>query len=111
MPGSLDFLHQPRAHGKRNVRRNRDPDYAYILMSRTDMAAPQYCGERPDEIRRQQRRRVKFPTHGLNLNLYYGVGDQIIVVTREAAALLVHGRPGTLDFYKEEVEGFDTAIG
>ena len=27
-PGSLDFLDQPRAQGKRNVRRNLDPDYA-----------------------------------------------------------------------------------
>ena len=45
-PGSLELLDQPRAKGKRNVTRNQDPDYAYILISRTDMAAPEYSGAR-----------------------------------------------------------------
>ena len=51
-PGSFNFLAQPRAHGKRNLRRNRDPDYAYFLMSRTEMSAPDYSGTGLDEIRR-----------------------------------------------------------
>ena len=37
-PKPLDFLDQPSAQGKRGVRINRDPDYAYILVSRTNMA-------------------------------------------------------------------------
>ena len=78
--------------GKRNVRRNQDPDYAYVLVSQTDMVAPEYSVARHDDIRRQQGRRAKVPTRGVNLNLYYGVGYQIIVVTREAGAVFVHGR-------------------
>ena len=110
-PGSLDFLDKPRAQGKRNVRRNLDPDYAYIPVSRTDMAAPEYSGARHDDIRRQQGRRAKVPPRGVNLNLYYGVGDQIVVVMAEAGAVFVHGRTGTLYFYHEEVEGFVIAFG
>ena len=75
------------------------------------MAALEYSGARHDEIRRQQGRRVRFPPQGVNLNLYYGVGDQIIVVTPEAGAVFVHGRTGTLYFYHEEVEGFVNAFG
>ena len=110
-PGSLDFLDQPRAQGQHNVRRNLDPDYAYILMSRTDMAAPEYSDARLDQIRRQQSRHVRFPTRGVNLNFYYCVGDQIIIVRTEAGAVFVHGRTGTLYLYQEEVEGFENAIG
>ena len=36
-PGSLDFFDQPRDEGNRNVRRNRDPDYAYFFMWRAEM--------------------------------------------------------------------------
>ena len=94
--GSLDFLDQPRAQRKRNVSRNLDPDNAYILISRTDMAAPEFSGARHDDITRLQGRRAKVPPRGVNLNRYYGVGDQIIVVTAEAGAVFVHGRTGTL---------------
>ena len=59
-PRPLEFLDQPRAKGKRGVKINRDPDYAYILVSRTDMAA-EYSGARYDEIRRIQGRRARFP--------------------------------------------------
>ena len=93
------------------MRRNLDPDYAYILLSRTDMAAPEYSGAGHDEIRRQQGRGVRFPRLGVNLNSYYGVGDHIIVVTAEAGAVFVYRRTGTLDFYHEEVEGFVNAFG
>ena len=79
-------------------------------MSRTEMAAPEYSGAGHDEIRRQQGRRVRFPPQLVNLNAYYGVGDQIIVVTPEAGAVFVHGRTGTLYFYHEEVEGFGTRL-
>ena len=51
--GSLDFLDQPRAEGKRNVRRNRDQHYAYFLISRRDMAASEYSRARHHDIRRQ----------------------------------------------------------
>ena len=57
--GSLDILDQPRSQGKRNVRRNLHPDYAYIRLSCTDMAAPEYSCARHDDIRRQQGRRAK----------------------------------------------------
>ena len=51
------------------------------------------------------------PPQGVNLNSYYGVGDQIIVVTTEAGAVFVHGQTGTLYFYHEEGEGFVNAFG
>ena len=38
-PDSLDFLAQPRAERKRNVRRNRDPDNAYFFMSGAEMTS------------------------------------------------------------------------
>ena len=69
-PTPLDFLDQSWAQGKRGVKINRYPDYAYILMSRTDMAAAEYSGAGSDEIRRQQGRRVRFPPQGVNLNSY-----------------------------------------
>ena len=75
------------------------------------MAAPEYSGSRHDEIRRQQGRRVRFPPHGVKLNLYYAVGNLIIVVTAEAEAVFLHGRTGTLYFYHEPVEGFVNAFG
>ena len=74
------------------------------------MAAPKYSGAH-DEIRRQQGRRMKFPPQGLNINLYYWVGDQIIVVTTEAGAVFGHGRTGQFYFYHEEVDGFGNAFG
>ena len=75
------------------------------------MADPEYSGAGHDEIRRQQGRRVRFTPQLVNLNAYYGVGDQIIVVTNEAGAVFVHRRTGTLYFYHEEVEGFVNAFG
>ena len=42
----------------------------------------------------------------MNLNAYYGISDQIIVVTAEAGAVFIHGRTGTLYFFQEEIEGF-----
>ena len=74
----------------------------------TEMAAPQYSGPRQDHIRIQQTRRGMVPPHGVNLYLYYGVDDQLIVVTAEAGALFIHGRTAMLYFYQEEVEGFVT---
>ena len=68
--GSVDFLYQPRAQGKPSVRRNLDPDYSYILFSRTHMATPDYSGARHDDIRRHQGRRVKGHPPGVYLNLY-----------------------------------------
>ena len=90
----LEFLDSPRAKGKRGVKINRDPDYAYILVSRTDMA--QYSGTQSAEIRRLQGRRARFPPQGVHLNHYYGVHDQVLVVTPEAVSIFVHGRTGTL---------------
>ena len=46
---------------------------------------------------------------GVDLNAYYGIGDQIIVGTAQAGAMFVHGRTGTLYFYHEEVGGFGNA--
>ena len=89
---------------------NREPDYAYILVSRTDMAAECSCA-RHDEIRRIQGRRARFPPRGVHLNHDYGVNDQAIVVTQEAGAIFVHGRTGTLYYYQEEVEGFINGYG
>ena len=43
------------------------------------------------------------------MNHYYGVHDQVIVVTPEAGAVFIHGRTGTLYYYHEEVEGFINA--
>ena len=57
--GSIDFLDPPRPQGKRSVRRNRDPDYAYLFMSRTEMKTSEYSGARQDDIRRQQSRRAR----------------------------------------------------
>ena len=109
--GSLDFLDKPRAQGNSNVRRNLDPDYAYIIMSRRDLEAEEYSGARHDDIRRQQGRRVNVPPYGVNLILFYGLGDQIIFMTAEAEAALFHARTGTLYFYKEAVGGFGNAYG
>ena len=53
----LDILDQPLPRGKREVKINRYPDYAYILVSNTEMAEPEYLGLGHDEIRRIQRRR------------------------------------------------------
>ena len=94
-PVSLDFLDQPRPEGKRNVRRNRDPEFAYLFMSRAELTSPDYSGARHDKIRREQSRRVKVPPLRLDLNAYYGIGDQIIVVTVQAGAMFVHGRTGS----------------
>ena len=52
---------------------------------------------------------MNVPPYGVNLNLYYGVGDQIIVVTAEAGEFFIHGRTVTLYFYQEEVEGYGNA--
>ena len=60
-PVSLDFLDQPRPEGKRNVRRNRDPEFAYLFMSRAELTSPDYSGARHDKIRREQSRRMKLP--------------------------------------------------
>ena len=62
-PRPLEFLDQPRAKDKRGVKINRDPDYAYILVSRTEMAA-EYSGTRHAENRRIQGRRARFPPRG-----------------------------------------------
>ena len=43
--------------------------------------------------------------------MYYGIGDQIILVTTEAGAVFIHDMTGTLYFYHEEVEGFGDAYG
>ena len=94
--GSLDFLDQPRAKGKLNVRRNRAPDYAYLFMSLREMTTPDYSGAQNDEIRREQSRRAKVPPVMVDLNAYYGVGDQIIVVTVQEGAMFIHGRTDTL---------------
>ena len=47
--------------------------------------------------------------HCVNLNAYYGISDQMIVVTVEAGAILVPGRTGTLYIYHENLEGFGNA--
>ena len=43
------------------------------------------------------------------MNHYYGVHDQVIVVTPEAGVIFVHWRTGTLYYYQEQVEGFSKA--
>ena len=109
-PKPLDFLDQPSAQGKRGVRINLDPDYAYILVSRRDMAA-EYSGARHAEIRRIKNLRARFPPWGVHLNHYYGVNDLAIVVTQEAGPIFFHGRTGTSYYYQEEVEGYINAYG
>ena len=46
---------------------------------------------------------------GVDLNAYYGIHDQIVVLTMQARALFIHVRTGTLYFYKKDVEGFENA--
>ena len=91
-PVSLVFFDLPRAQAKRNVRRYRDPDYAYLFMSRTVMAALEYySGTWADEISRQQTRKVRAPPHGVDLDAYSGIKEEIVVVTVQADAMFVHG--------------------
>ena len=73
------------------------------------MTTPEYSGARHDDIRRQQTRRARVPPLGVNLNAYYGISDQIIVVTAEAIAVFIHRRTGTLYFFHEQIEGFVNA--
>ena len=47
----------------------------------------------------------------MNLNTYYCLSDQIMVVTAEAGAIFIHGRTGVLYFYQEDVEGIVNANG
>ena len=74
------------------------------------MADPDYWGVRHDEMRLEQSRRAKVPPMGVGLNAYYGIGDQIIVVTGQAGEMLIHGRTGTVYFYND-VRGFMNAYG
>ena len=78
-------------------------------MSRTEMTTPDYSGARTDDIWRQQSRRASVPPLELDLNACYEIGDQILVVRVQAGAMFVHGRTGTLYFYKEEVGGIVNA--
>ena len=77
-------------------------------MSRTELTGPYSSGARHDDIMKQQSRRARVPPLGVELNAYYGIGDQLIVLTAQAGAMFVHGRTGTLYFY-EEVGGFVNA--
>lgn len=58
-------------------------------MSRNEMAAPEDYGTRDDEIRRQQSRRENVPQLRVDLNVYSGIGDQIVVGTAQAGALFI----------------------
>ena len=58
-----------------------------------------------------QCRRARIPPAGVHLNAYYGIPDQIIVVTQETGAVFIHGRTGTLYYFHEEMEGFVNADG
>ena len=58
-PRPLDFLDPPRAKGKRGMKSNLHTDYAYILVSRREMAA-EYSGTQHAEIRRREGRRHDF---------------------------------------------------
>ena len=99
-PGSLHFLDHTPAQGKRSVRRNRDTEYAYLFMSRTEMTTLDYSGARHDDIRDRTVGELGFlRSGGDDLNAYYGIGDQIIMVTLQAGAMFFHGRTGTLYFY------------
>ena len=80
-----------------------------IYSCHVEMTTPEYSGSRPDDIRRQQSRGARVPPPDLNLNAYYGISDQIIVVRAEAGAIFIDGRTGTLYFYQEDSEGFGTA--
>ena len=75
-------------------------------MSSTEMATPDYSGARHDEIRQQPGRRAKVPARGVDVYAYYGIGDQIVVVTMQYGAMFIHGRTGTLNFYHEDIGGF-----
>ena len=66
---------------------------------------------RHDEIRRQHSRRTRVTPLGVNLNEYYGISDQIILVTAEAGPLFIQGRTGTLYFFLQKNEGFSNAYG
>ena len=75
------------------------------------MTTAEYSGAWHDDIRRQQSRRARVPPLSVNLTAYYGICDQIIVVTAEAGAVFIHGRTGTFHFFQEEIEGFVNAYG
>ena len=78
-------------------------------MSLTEMPAPQYSATRRYENLRQQNLRLRVPPHGLDLNAYYPIQDQILAGTLEAGSMFIHGPLGTLFFYDEEEFGFGTA--
>ena len=80
-------------------------------MSRTEMTTPDYSAARHDETMRQQCRRARIPPLGVDLNAYYWIGDQNIMVPVQAGAIFLQWRTGTLYFYKEDVEGFGNANG
>ena len=82
-PCAFNFLHQPWAEGTLNVGRNLDPNYSFILMSRIDMTSPEHSAARHEDIRKQQSRLVEVPSHGVILNLYDVVCDQMIFGTEE----------------------------
>ena len=92
------------------MRRNSDADYAYLFMWRTEMAAPEYYGTREDEIQRQQSRRVRGPPQGVDLNAYYGITEQIVVLTADAGALSPTDAAEDT-FHKENVARFVNAYG
>ena len=62
-------------------------------------------------MRRDESRRARVSTPRVNLNAYYGISDQISVVTAEAGAIFIHGRTGTMSFYHEDAERFGNAYG
>ena len=68
------------------------------------MATLLYSGRRNEENRSVHNRGAKVPPLGHDRNAYYGSHEQILVVTVEFGAMFIHGRRGTLYFYKEEVE-------
>ena len=45
------------------------------------------------------------------MNAYYGIGDQVVVLTVQAGARFIHGSRETLNFNKQDMEGFVNAYG
>ena len=64
-PGSLDFLDQPLAQGKREGTYNRIMPTFYVAYRN---GSSEYSGARQNDIRRQQSRRVRVPPHDVDLN-------------------------------------------
>ena len=66
---------------------------------------------RHDELRRQPNQGAWVSTHGLNLNAYCGINDEIILLTGQAGANFKQGPTSTQYFYKQGGNWFGNSKG